>query len=208
MIGRRWRRYRTRGDDPRPADRRCDRGLRGPGLRGRRVQDIARAAGLTTGAIYANYRDKGELLFDAIGTRAGVEVDACSPRRGGRDARATSSSSSARCCRNGAATVRRCCSTRSLRRGATPSWPRCCARRLGVREEHLVELLDAGQGRRRRHRRSRSRRDRARFCTDARDGCARVAHVSMSSRPNTNDWQALIHRVVGAFAPDDRREGR
>jgi AcrR family transcriptional regulator len=40
-----------------------------------RVQDIARAAGLTTGAIYANFRGKSELLFDAIGARAHAELD-------------------------------------------------------------------------------------------------------------------------------------
>src|SRR5438045_774471 len=45
------------------------------GYEGARLQDIARAAGLTTGAIYANYRGKAELLFDAIGARAGVELD-------------------------------------------------------------------------------------------------------------------------------------
>jgi AcrR family transcriptional regulator len=41
-----------------------------------RVQDIARAAGLTTGAIYANFRDKRELLLAAIADRTAAEVDA------------------------------------------------------------------------------------------------------------------------------------
>jgi AcrR family transcriptional regulator len=45
------------------------------GYEGARVQDIARAAGLTTGAIYANFRGKSELLFDAIGVRADAEMD-------------------------------------------------------------------------------------------------------------------------------------
>ena len=45
------------------------------GYDGARVADIARAAGLTTGAVYANYRGKAELLFDAIGARAGAELD-------------------------------------------------------------------------------------------------------------------------------------
>jgi AcrR family transcriptional regulator len=39
-----------------------------------RVQDIARAAGLTTGAIYANFRDKAELLLAAIATSSTIEV--------------------------------------------------------------------------------------------------------------------------------------
>lgn len=41
-----------------------------------RVQDIARAAGLTTGAIYANFRDKRELLLAAIADRSAAEVQA------------------------------------------------------------------------------------------------------------------------------------
>jgi AcrR family transcriptional regulator len=39
-----------------------------------RVQDIARTAGLTTGAIYGNFRDKSELLLAAIAARSAQEV--------------------------------------------------------------------------------------------------------------------------------------
>ena len=46
------------------------------GYEGTRLQDIARAAGLTTGAVYSNFRNKGELLFEAIGTRSANEIDA------------------------------------------------------------------------------------------------------------------------------------
>jgi AcrR family transcriptional regulator len=52
-----------------------------------RVQDIARAAGLTTGAIYANFRDKADLLVAAIalgGDRVKREVAAAA--RQGRSA--------------------------------------------------------------------------------------------------------------------------
>ncbi len=45
------------------------------GYEGARLQDIARTAGLTTGAIYANFRGKDELLFAAIGARADMEMD-------------------------------------------------------------------------------------------------------------------------------------
>ena len=38
------------------------------GYEGTRVQEIVRRAGLSTGAIYANFRNKAELLFAAIGT--------------------------------------------------------------------------------------------------------------------------------------------
>ncbi len=58
------------------------------GYEGARLQDIARAAGLTTGAVYANFRGNGELLFAAIGARAGVEMDALLAEAQGREPRA------------------------------------------------------------------------------------------------------------------------
>jgi AcrR family transcriptional regulator len=45
------------------------------GYDGTRLQDVARAAGLTTGAVYSNFRNKGELLFEAIGGRTAIEID-------------------------------------------------------------------------------------------------------------------------------------
>jgi len=57
------------------------------GYEGARLQDIARAAGLTTGAVYANFRGKDELLFAAIGSRAGAEVDAMLAEAAGRETR-------------------------------------------------------------------------------------------------------------------------
>jgi len=58
------------------------------GYEGARLQDIARAAGLTTGAVYANFRGKDELLFAAIGARADVEMDSLLAEAQGRDPRA------------------------------------------------------------------------------------------------------------------------
>jgi AcrR family transcriptional regulator len=40
-----------------------------------RVQDVAREAGLTTGAIYANYRGKAELLTEAIAETTARELE-------------------------------------------------------------------------------------------------------------------------------------
>jgi AcrR family transcriptional regulator len=57
------------------------------GYEGARVQDIARAAGLTTGAIYANFRGKSDLLFDAIGARADAEMDGLLAEASGREVR-------------------------------------------------------------------------------------------------------------------------
>ena len=49
--------------------------FREKGYDGTGVQEIARRAGLTTGAIYANFRGKADLLFSAIGARSGPEFD-------------------------------------------------------------------------------------------------------------------------------------
>ena len=45
------------------------------GYDGTGVQEIARRAGLTTGAIYGHFRGKADLLFSAIGARSGPEFD-------------------------------------------------------------------------------------------------------------------------------------
>ena len=55
------------------------------GYEGARLQDIARAAGLTTGAVYANFRGKDDLLVAAIGARAGLELDGLLAGRPGRE---------------------------------------------------------------------------------------------------------------------------
>jgi AcrR family transcriptional regulator len=49
--------------------------FREKGYDGTGVQEIARRAGLTTGAIYANFRGKADLLFSAIHARSGPEFD-------------------------------------------------------------------------------------------------------------------------------------
>lgn len=46
------------------------------GYAGARVADIARRAGVTTGAIYSRYRGKAELLAEALELSAGDELDA------------------------------------------------------------------------------------------------------------------------------------
>jgi AcrR family transcriptional regulator len=58
------------------------------GYEGARLQDIARAAGLTTGAVYANFRGKDDLLFAAIGARADVEMDSLLAEAQAREPRA------------------------------------------------------------------------------------------------------------------------
>lgn len=57
------------------------------GYEGARVADIARAAGLTTGAIYSRYRGKADLLLEAITARTRDEVDALLEVTPGEEAR-------------------------------------------------------------------------------------------------------------------------
>jgi TetR/AcrR family transcriptional regulator, repressor for uid operon len=53
-----------------------------------KVNDIARAAGMTTGAIYSQYRGKAALLLDAISTRTREEVETLLTLASGAEARA------------------------------------------------------------------------------------------------------------------------
>jgi AcrR family transcriptional regulator len=46
------------------------------GYEGARLADVARTAGLTTGAVYSNFRNKAELLSEALGGRTSAEIDA------------------------------------------------------------------------------------------------------------------------------------
>ncbi len=49
--------------------------FRSEGYERARVQDIARGAGMTTGAIYGNYRNKAELLLAAMAAGSAAEVE-------------------------------------------------------------------------------------------------------------------------------------
>ena len=70
----------TTGNGSSPPQSRCSSSRatseRGPGHR--------RAAGLTTGAIYANYRDKSELLLAAIAGKSAAEVESLLEAPAGR----------------------------------------------------------------------------------------------------------------------------
>ena len=175
------------------------------GYEGARVQDIARAAGLTTGAIYANFRGKGELLFDAIGARAGVEVDALLAEARGREARelleharrpaAAAARAGRRCLLDAIAAARR-----------DPELAERAARtRLGTRE---ARARRAGRARARPTARSIPTLDHRRvraLLLDARDGCARAAHARRRRRPTATTWHALIPRLLDAVVPRRRR---
>jgi AcrR family transcriptional regulator len=165
------------------------------GYDGARVQDVARTAGLTTGAIYANYRGKGELLFDAIGTRANAEVDALLQQAKGADAREVLE-------RLGGALLHRpqqppllLDALAAARRD--PELAALLRERIGTRESQLADLVD------------RAKTDDAVDETLATDALARfcitLALGAMVVRTldlalvESDDWQAVIHRLLEAI---------
>ena len=159
------------------------------GYEGARLQDIARAAGLTTGAVYANYRGKAELLFDAIGARAGVELDGLLHGHARASVRAPCSSASATGCPSHAPPSRRCSSTRSPPRGATTTSRRCsasvsddasrCSPSVIARAKHDGSVTDAV-----------STEAFARFCTMLATGALVLRSLGIE-QPDPDDWHAL-----------------
>jgi AcrR family transcriptional regulator len=168
------------------------------GYDGARVQDIARTAGLTTGAIYANYRGKADLLFDAIGALAGVELEALLAQARGRDAAVVIE-------QLGAALTRRMEHRPSLLLDAVaaarrdPELAAMLRERLAAREVLLTELVQRAQD-------DCAIDDTleastlARYCTTVAMGALvlRTLDVAPSKQ---DDWQTLIHRLVAALAP-------
>jgi AcrR family transcriptional regulator len=169
------------------------------GYEGARLQDIARAAGLTTGAVYANYRGKAELLFDAIGARAGAELDgllqdtaslgarAVLERLGDRlpESRATGPSLLV----DAVAAARRDDDLAALLR-----------ERLGRRESTVADVIAAAK-------RDGSVTDSvstdafARFCTMLATGALVLRGLGIEP-PDHDDWHALVARLLDALAPD------
>jgi len=170
------------------------------GYEGARVHDIARAAGLTTGAIYANYRDKAELLFDAIASRAGAEVDALLERASGTEARELLEVL-------GGALLHRETNGPPLLLDALVAARRdddlgeLLRARIAGRERHLAELVE------------RAKADGGidpdvdtdaltRFCIVLALGALAVRTLGLTP-PDRDDWQALIHRLLDAIAPEE-----
>jgi AcrR family transcriptional regulator len=169
------------------------------GYEGARLQDIARAAGLTTGAVYANYRGKAELLFAAIGARAGAELDGLlqgSPEAGTRalleqlgDRLPQPRGNNPSLLVDAIAAARRDDDLAALIRA-----------RLEKRESMLADIV------------GRAKRDGsvdaaisteafARFCTMLATGAVVLRGLGIE-QPDPDDWHALIARLLDALAPD------
>ena len=173
------------------------------GYDGARVQDIARSAGLTTGAIYANYRGKADLLFDAITSRAGVEVDALLEQAAGIDPRTALESL-------GGVLLHRAPRQQSLLLDAVVAARRddelayLLRDRLAERESHLAGLVERAKHE---HEIDTDLDTDAltRFCITLAMG-ALVLRALRVAPPEQSDWQALIHRLLDAIAPTEEDE--
>jgi AcrR family transcriptional regulator len=168
------------------------------GYDGARVQDIARTAGLTTGAIYANYRGKADLLFDAIGALAGAEAEALLAQAAGRDARDVLELL-------GSLLTRRRETRPALLLDAVvaarrdPDLATLVRTRVEGRQAQLCELverardegaIEAGT----------DPQTLAYYCTTLAMG-ALVMRTLELAPPDQDDWQQLIHRLVDSLAP-------
>jgi AcrR family transcriptional regulator len=170
------------------------------GYEGARLQDIARTAGLTTGAVYANYRGKAELLFDAIGARAGAELDGLLQGTADVGARRVLE-------RLGDRLPEPRASAPSLLLDAVAAARRdenlaaLLRERLERRESMLAEVI------------VRAKEDGsiadavstdafARFCTMLATG-ALVLRGLGSEQPDPDEWHALVARLLDALAPPE-----
>jgi AcrR family transcriptional regulator len=165
-----------------------------------RLQDIARTAGLTTGAVYANYRSKAELLFDAIGARAGAELDGLLQGPDVLDARTVlerlgdrlpaARPESPSLLLDAVAAARRDEDLATLLR-----------ERLSRRESMLAEVVERAKN-------DGSFDDSvstdafARFCTMLATGALVLRGLGIT-QPDPDDWHALVARLLDALSAEE-----
>jgi AcrR family transcriptional regulator len=170
------------------------------GYEGARVQDIARAAGLTTGAIYANYRGKADLLYDAIGALAGVEVDALLAQTSGREVPDALE-------HLGAMLTRRPENRPALLLDAVaaarrdPDLAELVRARVAARQDSLGELFERARAEGAIDVQADSEA-LAYYCTTLAMG-ALVMRTLELAPPDQDDWRALIRRLVSSLAPGE-----
>jgi AcrR family transcriptional regulator len=173
------------------------------GYEGARLQDIARAAGLTTGAVYANYRGKAELLFDAIGARAGAELDGLLHGSAGLGARSVLERLGDRLPEprgtepplllDAVAAARRDDDLAALLRERLERRESMLAG-VVARAKHDATLTDTV-----------STEAFTRFCTMLATGALVMRSLGLA-QPDPDDWHALIARLLDALAPEDTHE--
>lgn len=178
--------------------------FREQGYDGARVQDIARAAGLTTGAIYANFRGKADLLLEAIGARARAELREVAAARTARDPGDLA-----------AIEVLRLLGDLLTRSGGGDNRPLLLDAVVASRRDPELAALVAGAMREREDRISRLVRAAqaegsidpaigvetlARFCLMLGAGALVVRSAGLDA-PDDAGWDALVVRLLAAFAP-------
>ncbi len=171
------------------------------GYEGARVQDIARGAGLTTGAIYANFRGKADLLFDAIGARADVEMDALLAEARAREVRELLELLGDRLVQPREQASLLIDAIAAARRDGELAG--ALRHRLDTREAVLVGLMERAK----QHGAVDPDVDNAafaRFCMTLAMG-ALVMRTLNTPPPAGDEWHALISRLLDALAPEDAR---
>lgn len=171
--------------------------FRSDGYEGARVQDVARAAGMTTGAIYANYRGKADLLFDAIADRTDTELDGLLQSTTAHETRELLGVLGDRLVQPRREPPLLLEAIVAARRDGTLR--ELLHERLGAREELVARLVDQGK----RESSIDPELDTAvlaRFCVTVALG-ALVARALELDPPAPEEWHSLIARLLDACAP-------
>ncbi len=171
--------------------------FRSDGYEGARVQDVARAAGMTTGAIYANYRGKADLLFDAIADRTDTELDSLLESTTAHETRELLGVLGDRLVQPRREPPLLLEAIVAARRDGTLR--ELLHERLGAREELVARLVDQGK----RESSIDAELDTAvlaRFCVTVALG-ALVARALELDPPAPEEWHSLIARLLDACAP-------
>ncbi|HEY1738669.1 MAG TPA: TetR/AcrR family transcriptional regulator [Acidimicrobiia bacterium] len=166
-----------------------------------RLAEIARRAGLTTGAIYANFRGKAELLFEAIGARADTEIDAVLAAAHGTDVRALFEQLGDQLVQPRDNVPLLVDAIASARRD--PELAAVLRERLGRREQRIAVLTDQAQ-----HTGAvdgdLDSATFARFCMTLAMG-ALVLRTLQTPPPDGGEWHSLISRLLDAVSvPEDQ----
>jgi AcrR family transcriptional regulator len=172
--------------------------FRAEGYERARVQDIARTAGMTTGAIYGNYRDKGELLLAAMAAGSAAEVESLLEAESGLTPRAVLTTLGRR--------MQQPTRDRPLLLDAVvaarrdPELARLVRDALARRGERFAELVERGH--------AAGEVDPAldvdalaRLCITLALGSLVVREIGLDP-PDPDAWDALLARLLDAVSPD------
>jgi AcrR family transcriptional regulator len=162
-----------------------------------RVHDVARAAGMTTGAIYANYRGKADLLFDAIADRTDTELDGLLEGAAGHETRELLGVLGDRLVQPRRQPPLLLEAIAAARRD--PTLAELLRERFSERERLVARLVEQGK----RDGSIDSALDTdvlARFCITLALGALTMSSLELDT-PASEDWHSLIARLLDACAP-------